>query len=111
MKQEAADELDRIESHDAAAVVMSGVAPAKANLPVVETEQPSVGDGDSVSVAGQILQRMLGSAERRLRINYPLSSAQTGKQRVKRAWRGEFGIDRYRAAPSAAGPRGHGPSA
>ena len=35
MEQKAADELDRIEPHDAAAVVMSGVPPAEAHLAVV----------------------------------------------------------------------------
>ena len=87
MKQEAADELDRIESHDAAAVVMSGVAPAEADLAVVEAEQPSVGDGDAVGVAGQVLQHMFGSAERRLGVDHPLLSAQRTEQGVKCAWR------------------------
>jgi hypothetical protein len=45
MEQEAADELDRIEVHDAAAVAMTGVPPAEAHLSVVEAEEPSVGDG------------------------------------------------------------------
>ena len=34
MEQEAADELDRIEAHGTAAVVVPGVAPAKAHLAV-----------------------------------------------------------------------------
>ena len=76
MEQEAADELDRIERHDAAAVVMPGVAPAEAHLAVIEAEESSVGDGDPMGVAGQILQHMLGSAERRLGVDHPLSSAQ-----------------------------------
>ncbi len=90
MKQEAADELDRIESHDAAAVVMSGVSPAKAHLAVFEAEQPSVGDGDPMSVAGQVLQDMFGSSERRLGVDHPLSSAQRMKQGVKRVWLGKL---------------------
>ena len=53
VEQEAADELDRIEGHDAAAVV-PGVSPAEAHLSVVEAEQPSVGDGDTVGIAGQV---------------------------------------------------------
>lgn len=35
VEQEAADELDRIELHDAAAVVVSGVSPAEAHLAVL----------------------------------------------------------------------------
>ena len=34
MKQEAADELDRIEAHDAAPVIVPGVSPAEAHLAV-----------------------------------------------------------------------------
>ena len=83
VKQEAADELDRIEGHDAAAVVMSGVSPAEAHLSVVETEQPSVGDGDAVGVAGQVLQHVFGSAERRLGVDHPLLVDAAMKQGVK----------------------------
>ena len=54
VEQEAADELDRVEGHDATAVVMPGVSPAEAHLSVVEAEQPSVGDGDTVGIAGQV---------------------------------------------------------
>jgi hypothetical protein len=45
MEQEAADELHRIELHDTAVVVMSGVSPAEAHLAVIEAEESSVGDG------------------------------------------------------------------
>ena len=86
MEQETADELDRIELHDAAAVVVSGIAPAKAHLAVVEAEQSSVGDGNPVRVARQVLQHMFGSSERRLGVDHPLSPAHVAKQRVKCAW-------------------------
>jgi hypothetical protein len=86
MEQKTSDELDRIELHDAAAVVVSGIAPAKAHLPVVEAEQSSVGDGNPVSVARQVLQHMFGSSERRLGIDHPLSPAHVPKQSVKCAW-------------------------
>jgi hypothetical protein len=79
MEQEAADELDRVERHDAAAVTMTRVAPAKAHLAVFETEESSVGDGDPVRVAGQVLQYMLGSAERGLGVDHPLTPAQGPK--------------------------------
>jgi hypothetical protein len=51
VEQEAADELDPIESHRAAAVVVPRVAPAEAYLSVFEVEQSSVGDGDAMGVA------------------------------------------------------------
>ena len=86
VKQEAADELDRIELHDAAAVVMPGVSPAEAHLAVLEAEESSVGDGDSMCVVGQILQHMFGSSERRLGVDHPLSPAHVSKQSMKYAW-------------------------
>ncbi len=89
MEQEAADELDCVEGQDAAAVALSGISPAKAHLSVIEGEQPSVGDGDAVGVAGQVLQDMFGSAERRLGVDHPLSPAQRMEQGVKCARRGE----------------------
>ena len=57
MEQEAADELYRVEGHDAAAVAMAGVPPPEAHLSVIEAEEPSVGDGNPMRVAGQVLQR------------------------------------------------------
>ena len=83
MEQEAADELDRVKRHDSAAVVVSGIPPAKAHLAVFETEEPSVGDGDAVGVAGQILQHMLGPAEGWFGVHHPLLVAQEVEQRVK----------------------------
>jgi hypothetical protein len=86
MEQEAADELDCIELHDAAAVAMPGVPPAEAHLSVVEAEESSVGDGNPMGVAGQVLQHMLGSSERRLGVDHPLSPAHVPKQSVKCSW-------------------------
>jgi len=83
MEQETADELDRTELHDAAAVVMPGVPPAEAHLSAIETEESSVGDGNSMRIPGQILQHMFGSSERRLGVDHPLCSAQGAKQSVK----------------------------
>src|ERR1700678_4525329 len=91
MEQEAADELDSFEARDAAAVAMPGVPPAEAHLSVFEAEQPCVGDGDAMRVAGQILQHMFRSSEGRLGVDHPLCSAQGAKQSVKCAWRCQFG--------------------
>ena len=89
VEQEAANELDRVEGHDAAAVVMPGVSPAKAHLSAVEAEQSSVGDGDAVGVASQVLQHVFGAAEGRLGVDHPLLVAQAGEQGVKCTWLGK----------------------
>ena len=61
MEQKAADEHDRIEHHDSAAVVVPGVPAAEAHLAVIEAEESAVVDGHAVPVAGQVLQHMPGS--------------------------------------------------
>ena len=52
MEQETADELYRVEFHNAASVVVAGVPPTEAHLPVLEAEESSVGDGHPVCVSG-----------------------------------------------------------
>jgi hypothetical protein len=83
MEEEAADELDRVEGHDAAAVVMLGVSPAKAHLSAVEAEQSSVGYGDAVGVAGEVLQHVFGASKWRLGVDHPLLAAQCVDQGVE----------------------------
>ena len=83
VEHEAADELDCIEGHDVAAVVMPGVSPAEAHLSVVEADKPSVGDGDTVGVAGQVLQDVFGTTEGRLGVDHPLLVTQGREQGVK----------------------------
>ena len=86
VKQEAADELDRVEGHDCTTVVMSGVPPAKSHLSLVEAEESSVGDGDAVGVAGQVLQHVFRTAEGRLGVDHPLLVAHDREQGVKCTW-------------------------
>lgn len=74
VEHETADELDRIEGHDAAAVAMSGVSPSEAHLAVIETEESSIADCNSMGVAGQILQHMF-ELSRRLGVDQTSTSA------------------------------------
>src|SRR5271156_5497965 len=76
VEQESAYELGRLESHDAAAVVVPGVAPPEADLTVLEAEKSSVGDGDPVGVAGQVFQHVLRPTEWRLGVDHPLYAPQ-----------------------------------
>ena len=88
MEQESADELGLLKSHDAAAVVVPGVAPAEADLTVLQAEKSSVGDGDPVRVAGQVFQHVLRPTEWRLGVHHPLYAPQACKQGVKGVRRG-----------------------
>ena len=51
------------ESYQFLLIVVGGVAPAEGDLAVGQRDQAMVGDGDAVSVATEILQHVLGSAE------------------------------------------------
>ena len=63
VKQETPQELIAREGHQFLLIVVGGVAPAKGNLALRQCDQAMVGDGDAVSVAAEILQHVLGSAE------------------------------------------------
>jgi hypothetical protein len=71
MEQEAADELDRIEGHGLGAGVIGVVFPVKADVTILQGAKPVIGDGDAMSVAGQILEYAPGSTEGRLDVNDP----------------------------------------
>ena len=92
VEQEAADELDRIELHDDAAVVMPGVSPAEAYLAIFKTEESSVGDGNPMRVAGHILEHMLGSSERRLGVDQPSKRYCDSVRDNRLAFRSDYGL-------------------
>jgi len=71
VEQEAADELDRIESHGLGAGMIGVVFPVKADMAVFQRAKAMVGDGDAMRIAGQILEHAPRSTERRLHVNYP----------------------------------------
>lgn len=70
VQEEPSDELGRLESHGA---LCAGtvILVAEGDLCVLERDQSLVGYGDAVSVAGQVLEYQLGSAERSLRVDDP----------------------------------------
>jgi hypothetical protein len=65
---------------------MPGVSPAKAHLSVVEAQQSSVGDGDAVRIAGEIVQNMLGTAEGWLGIDDPVLVEELSEKQAKATW-------------------------
>ncbi len=60
VEQEAADELDCIQSRDCGAALVSVVLPVKADAAVFEGSKAVIGNGHAVSVASQILENALG---------------------------------------------------
>ena len=76
--QESADELGGSECHDLLTIATIGtiVLPSEGDASVVEGDQPTVGDGDTVGIARQIGQHGLWPAERTFGIDDPFGSAQ-----------------------------------
>ena len=72
VKQEAADELCRLEGHHLDAVAIFRVSPAKADPIVGQAHQSAVGDSDAVGVAGEILQYLFWTPKGRFGVDHPL---------------------------------------
>src|SRR5271155_5669646 len=80
--EEAADELVYCERHDLVAIgaFESIVLVFEADSVFVEREQPAVGDGNAMGVAGQISQYGLGSGEGPFAVDVPSGLAQRRQQ-------------------------------
>ena len=63
MQEEAAQELIQGYGHQFLLIVVRRVAPAKGDLAVGQRDQSMVGDGDTVSVAAEVLEHILGATE------------------------------------------------
>src|SRR5450631_1479335 len=62
---------------------MGIVFPAEGDLTIGEVDNPLVGDGDAVSVAGQVVQDMFGSAEWRFGVNDPVVTKQQPQESIE----------------------------
>src|SRR5258708_5953634 len=72
VKQEPTDELLGGERHGLMAAVVTGVLPAKLNLPVVQPEQPVVRDSNSLGVPCGVVEGLLRSGEKWLGVDLPI---------------------------------------
>ena len=75
MEKESADELLGRESHALLLIVVSVIAPVELNLPVLDIYDPMIGNRDPVRVAADVIHHLLGSGERRLRVDDPFHVA------------------------------------
>ena len=72
VQQESPQELFRSQGHEPFLISMCVVLPAEHNPIISEADQPVIGDGHAVRVAGQILQDVLRSTEGRLGVDNPV---------------------------------------
>ena len=78
--QEASQELLRRDGHDLLLATGSVVLPAEGDSILLERYEAMVGDGDTVSVAGQIMENMFRSSKGRLGIDDPLLGKQLAQE-------------------------------
>ena len=72
VEQKPPQELVHGQAHQPFLVLVSGVPPAKRDLAVAKGHQPTIGDGDAVSVSAEIADDVLRPAERALAIDHPV---------------------------------------
>jgi len=71
MEEEPAQELCRVQRHDALLVPVGIVFPAEGDAFSVETEQAVIGDGDAMGITAQIAQHLCRPSHGLLGINHP----------------------------------------
>ena len=76
VKQEAAQELLDLQSHEPLLVAMGGVSPLEGDIARGESDQPAVGDGDAMGVGAQIAQHMSRPSEGPLGVDDPVMAEQ-----------------------------------
>src|SRR5665213_3240462 len=84
VKQEAPDELDRIERHRLRLVAVGIVLPQERHLAVFYRQDSAVGNCDPVRVASQILQNLLRAAERWFHMDNPFTPGGAAAQCFER---------------------------
>jgi len=76
LQQEAAQELMGGNGHDLLLAAVGIVPPAEGDAVVFKSDEPMVGDGHAMGVAGQVVEVMLRPAERRLGVDHPVLAAE-----------------------------------
>jgi len=83
MQEESAQEFIGRYRHFSFAVAVGIVLPAESDLIALHRDEPVIGDGHAMRVAGQVVEHMLGSAERFLGIYHPIVTKQRTQQHAK----------------------------
>src|ERR1035438_929675 len=83
MQEKAAEEVDRVESHDLLLAAVGIIAPEETDVLSVEGGDAVVGDGHAMGVAAEVAQHMFGAAEGRFGVNVPVLAAKLLNQLIK----------------------------
>lgn len=83
MKQEAPKKLPRAQRHQPLLAFVGIVFPAERDVAIGNLDDPVIGDGDTMRVAGQVLENVLRSSERPFGVNHPVVTKQWPKERME----------------------------
>ena len=94
VKEEAADKLVCIERHDAVTgpSVAPVIFPFEADTLAIERDEPGIGDGDAMSVAGEIREHLIWAGEGTLGIDKPIHAAKRLEEFPEGAGIAKYGI-------------------
>jgi len=78
VQQETADELVRVEGHDAVTGLagLTVIFPFESNTLAVEGDEAGIGNGDAMGVAGEIGEHLVGAGEGRFGVDHPVHTAE-----------------------------------
>lgn len=72
MQEKAAQKLLRSHCHELLLAAVRVVLPPESDVAICEGNNPVVGDGNAMCVAGQIMKDVLRTSERRLGVHDPI---------------------------------------
>ena len=90
VEKESAAELHSVETHGSHDVPFGVVLPTKSNLSVLQRQDPLIGDSDSMGVAGQVFEDLLGTSEWFFGVDNPLFAPQSSFPAVPLLFFGEI---------------------
>jgi hypothetical protein len=91
VEQEPAKKLDPVEGHGSLSALAGIVLVAERDLGVLERDQALIGDGDPVGVPGEVVEDLVGTAERRFGVDDPFFASQGVQPAVPGVGMFEFG--------------------
>lgn len=89
MEQEAPDEFDCIEGHEALTVAMGIIFPPKGHPPILQREQTTIRDRHAMRIAREILQYLARTTGGWLGIHHPLRDLEGAQELLPPLWIGE----------------------
>jgi hypothetical protein len=61
MQEKAAEEFDAVQRHRPLSIVPFVILPTKRDLPLRQGQQPAIGQRDTMRVAGEVLEDLVGA--------------------------------------------------